>query len=158
MIHPDPSHPASRLAALVLPALTSLWSTPAMAAWFHGASEGPCPGGRASGIVFTVVAGVVVLGVAGMRLLLEQRRLEVARTLLEQGREPPAALLAGTAGADLRRGVVLVFAGLGLLLAGLLKGSHGVASAGLVPVFIGLGYLVSHRLAVRRDLGGGGHP
>ena len=58
--------------------------------------------------------------------------------------------MVGAAGTnDLRRGLVLVSTGIGLSLASLM-GSGGMSPAGLIPGFIGLGYLVSHRFAVKK--------
>ncbi|MCB9568463.1 MAG: hypothetical protein H6710_14830 [Myxococcales bacterium] len=88
-----------------------------------------------------------VVLVVRMRLRAEERRLELARRFVEQGMEPPAALFPSAARSDLRRGVVLVFAGLGLLAAGSSEGHFG--SVGLIPGFIGLGYLVSFGLSER---------
>ena len=83
-----------------------------------------------------------------MRLSAEHKRLDLARRLIEQGLEPPQELLAAPARNDLRRGLVLGFAGLGLVVAGMLLGDRGLAAGGLVPAFIGGGYLVSFRLAI----------
>ena len=44
-----------------------------------------------------------------------------------------------------------VFAGLGLVIAGMMLGDRGMAAGGLIPAFIGIGYLVSHRLATAED-------
>ena len=38
-------------------------------------------------------------------------------------------------------------AGLGLVIAGMMLGDRGMAAGGLIPAFIGIGYLVSYRLA-----------
>jgi hypothetical protein len=118
---------------------------------------------RGVGFAFLGLAAVVVIAVGRMRLATEQRRLELARKLIEKGFEPPEGLLSAPARRDLRKGVVLVFAGLGLVVAGMMLGDRGMAAGGLVPAFIGIGYLVSHRLATaeanaeaRRE-GGGGH-
>jgi hypothetical protein len=59
-------------------------------------------------------------------------------------------LLLGPARNDLRRGIVLMFAGAGLLAAGLVLGDRALTGGGLVPEFIGVGYLVSWWLAMRR--------
>lgn len=107
----------------------------------------PCQGSwlfdlGALGLFFTTV--VVVMR---MRLRGEERRLELARRFIEQGLTPPAELFPSAAQSDLRRGVVLVAAGLGILAA---SGSGGHFGAiGLIPGFIGLGYLVSYTLSRR---------
>lgn len=115
---------------------------------------------RGVGFAFLGLAAVVVIAVGRMRLATEQRRLDIVRRLIEQGFEPPDGLFTAPARRDLRKGVVLVFAGLGLVVAGMMLGDRGMAAGGLIPAFIGIGYLVSHRLATdeanaeaRRDRG-----
>ncbi len=95
------------------------------------------------------LAAVVVLALGRMRLANEHKRLDVAQKLIEQGMDPPASLLANPARNDLRKGIVLLFAGGGLLAAGLLTADRGMAAGALVPAFIGAGYLVSYWLAAR---------
>ena len=99
------------------------------------------------------LAAVVMLALGRMRLANEHKRLDVAQRLIEQGIEPPASLLANPARNDLRKGIVLVFAGGGLLAAGLVSGDRGMAAGALVPEFIGAGYLVSYWLAARTHRG-----
>lgn len=99
------------------------------------------------------LAAVVVLALGRMRLANEHKRLDVAQKLIEQGMEPPASLLANPARNDLRKGIVLLFAGGGLLAAGLLTADRGMAAGALVPEFIGAGYLVSYWLAARATRG-----
>ncbi len=115
-----------------------------------------CNGLQGVGVAVLALIAVVVIALGRMRLSTESKRLEVARQLVEQGMEPPAELLMGPARNDLRRGVVLMFAGAGLIGAGLLLGDRGMAAGALVPEFIGLGYLVSFYLAARSRSGGGG--
>lgn len=107
----------------------------------HGTSHG-------AGVVVLALAALVVIALGRMRLTAEHKRLDLARRLIEQGLEPPAELLTAPARSDLRRGLVLGFAGLGVAVAGALLGDRGLAAGGLVPAFIGAGYLVSFRLAV----------
>lgn len=123
-----------------------------------GPNAAACHDLRGVGFVFLGLAAVVVIAVGRMRLATEQRRLDVARRLIERGFEPPAGLLTGPAARDLRKGVVLVFAGLGLVVAGMMLGDRGVAAGGLIPAFIGIGYLVSHRLAAPDEPDGAGPP
>ncbi|MBK8236510.1 MAG: hypothetical protein IPK74_13220 [Deltaproteobacteria bacterium] len=104
---------------------------------------------RGFGVVFLALAALVVIALGRMRLSAEHKRLELARRLVEQGHEPPPGLLSAPARNDLRRGIVLGFAGLGLVVAGLLTGDRGLCAGGLVPAFIGAGYLLSFRLAMR---------
>lgn len=129
----------------------------------HGSAV-ECHDLRGVGFAFLGLAAVVVIALGRMRLATEQRRLELARKLIEKGFEPPDGLFSAPVRRDLRKGVVLVFAGLGLVVAGMMLGDRGMAAGGLIPAFIGIGYLVSYRLATaeanaeaRREPGGGGH-
>lgn len=112
----------------------------------HG---GPPRGLPILGLGLLGLAAVVVLALGRMRLANEHKRLDVAQRLIEQGVEPPASLLANPVRNDLRKGIVLLFAGGGLLAAGLLTADRGMAAGALVPEFIGAGYLVSYWLAAR---------
>ncbi|MCR9165288.1 MAG: DUF6249 domain-containing protein [Nannocystaceae bacterium] len=121
--------------------------------WTESAG-GPPHGGAPRGLPILGLgllglAAVVVLALGRMRLANEHKRLDVAQRLIEQGVEPPASLLANPVRNDLRKGIVLLFAGGGLLAAGLLTGDRGMAAGALVPEFIGAGYLVSYWLAAR---------
>ena len=112
----------------------------------HGSAV-ECHDLRGVGFAFLGLVAVVMIAFGRMRLATEQRRLELARRLIERGFDPPDGLFTAPARRDLRKGVVLVFAGLGLLVAGMMLGDRGMAAGGLIPAFIGIGYLVSHRLA-----------
>lgn len=129
----------------------------AAGAWLElqaGGATSHAPGvSHGTGIVVLALAALVVIALGRMRLVAEQKRLELARRLIEQGHEPPAELLAAPARNDLRRGLVLGFAGLGLVVAGMVLADRGLAAGGLVPAFIGAGYLLSFRIAIAR--GGG---
>ena len=116
----------------------------------HGTAV-ECHDLRGVGFAFLGLAAVVVIAVGRMRLATEQRRLDVARRLIERGMELPQGLLTAPARRDLRKGIVLVFAGLGLVIAGMMLGDRGMAAGGLIPAFIGIGYLISHRLATAED-------
>ncbi len=111
-----------------------------------------CGGFRAFDLAFLGVVALVVISAIRIRHATTRRRLELARRMVERGIEPPPELVGAQTGSDLRRGLVLVFTGVGLLLASWLGGGGQLSPAGLIPGFIGLGYLVSHRFAVR---GGG---
>jgi len=105
-------------------------------------------------VAFLALLVIAVIAVVRIRQTSEQNRLELARQYIEKGMNPPPTLFPSAAGNDLRRGIVLVFTGLGLLCASLVASgwSHGVQGlgpAGLIPGFIGLGYLVSYACAVR---------
>lgn len=120
----------------------------------HGTGHGGAPRGLPIlGLGLLGLAAVVVLALGRMRLANEHKRLDVAQRLIEQGVEPPASLLANPVRNDLRKGIVLLFAGGGLLAAGLLTGDRGMAAGALVPEFIGAGYLVSYWLAARSQGG-----
>jgi len=119
--------------------------------------QAACNGGGGSlllDVAFLSLLVIAVIGVVRIRQRTEQNRLELARQYIEKGMEPPPTLFPSAAGNDLRRGIVLVFTGLGLLCASLVASgwSHGVQGlgpAGLIPGFIGLGYLVSYAAAMR---------
>ncbi|MCA9706269.1 MAG: hypothetical protein KDK70_10510 [Myxococcales bacterium] len=122
----------------------------------RAAGPAECTDLRGVGFAFLGLAAVVIIAVGRMRLVHEQRRLDLARTFIEKGLEPPEGLLSAPARRDLRKGVVLVFAGLGLVVAGMMLGDRGMAAGGLIPAFIGIGYLVSHRLATPEPTEGRG--
>lgn len=112
-------------------------------------TQAPRGGFRTFDFAFLAVVALIVISAIRFRHATARHRLELARRMVEKGIEPPPELLGSTAGSDLRRGVVLVFTGVGLLVASLLGGSGGLSPAGLIPGFIGVGYLVSHRFAAR---------
>jgi hypothetical protein len=116
-----------------------------------GGGSGPrCAGFRACDLTFLAIVAVVIVAVVRLRHQTTRRRLDLARRMVEQGMEPPADLVGNSTGNDLRRGLVLVFTGLGLLGASFLGGKGDLSPAGLIPGFIGLGYLASHRFAGRK--------
>lgn len=116
------------------------------------APQAPDGGFRAFDLAFLAVVALIVISAIRFRHATTRHRLELARKMVEKGIEPPPELVGAHNGSDLRRGLVLVFTGVGLLLASALGGSGELSPAGLIPGFIGIGYLVSHRFAVR---GGG---
>lgn len=92
--------------------------------------------------VFAVVGAILY---AGMRR--DQQRHLTLRAMVEKGLELPPGLLTVSRGSDLRKGVVLLGAGVGLAIA--LRTIDGAApfwGAGLVPALLGLAYLVAWRL------------
>ena len=119
----------------------------------HEASP-PCAGFRVVDFGFIALAALAIVLALRFRHTTQKRRLELARQMVERGMEPPDHLLGRDGSADMRRGLVLVFSGLGIVLASFL-GRGEASAAGLVPGFIGLGYLASHFFA-RRDGPGGG--
>ena len=75
--------------------------------------------------------------------------------MIEKGADIPPELIAPPAApyADLRRGIVLIGAGLSLLiLVGLVFGFEtGGWAVGLIPAFIGAGYLIIWRISKRSE-------
>jgi hypothetical protein len=128
-----------------------------MGSMLFDAQTPACTGFRAFDLAFLAVVALVVISAIRFRHATAGRRLELARRMVEKGIEPPAELIGANHGSDLRRGLVLVFTGVGLLLASLVASRTGsgasetLSPAGLIPGFIGLGYLVSHRFAVRSN-------
>ena len=118
----------------------------------------PPPQGPSLVVQLAALAGLTIVAIAigRMRMATEHKRLDVARRLVEQGIDPPPSLLMGPARNDMRRGVVLMFAGVGLFVAGVVHGDRALMAGGLVPEFIGIGYLLSYWLAARTDDEGGG--
>jgi hypothetical protein len=114
-----------------------------------------CSGFQAFDIAFLAVVALIVISAIRFRHATTRRRLELARRMVEKGLEPPPELVGANNGGDLRRGLVLVSTGVGLLLASMLGNSDGISPAGLIPGFIGIGYLISHRFAVTGPHGGG---
>jgi hypothetical protein len=73
--------------------------------------------------------------------------------LLERGAAVPPEMLADTSmttrDADLRRGLVLSFTGVGAIMFALTLPRHDAWGIGLLPLFAGLGYLVTWLLEKR---------
>ncbi len=112
------------------------------------------------GIIFTTLFGAPVLVVAAVMFFsyLKSRSLHrTVRMMVEKGQEVPAALFAPPpvvrARSDLRRGVVLLMVGLGLMIffGAVNDWENGVWSLGVIPFVIGLGYLLVWKLESRRD-------
>jgi hypothetical protein len=111
-------------------------------------------------IIFTTLFGAPVLVVAAVMFFsyLKSRSLHrTVRTMVEKGQEVPPALFAPPqvvrARSDLRRGVVLVMVGFGLMIffGAVNDWEGGVWSLGVIPFVIGLGYLLVWKLEGRRD-------
>lgn len=113
-----------------------------------GVGAGVCASSVVVDIAFLALLVIAVIAVVRIRQRGEDNRLELARRFIEQGMEPPAELFPSSAQGDLRRGIVLVFSGLGLLGASL--GMPGLGPTGLIPGFVGLGYLVSYGCAIHK--------
>jgi Domain of unknown function (DUF6249) len=112
------------------------------------------------GIVFTTLFGAPVMVVAAIMFFsyLKSRSLHrTVRTMVEKGQEVPAALFAPPpvirARSDLRRGVVLLMVGFGLMIffGAVNDWEGGSWSLGVIPFLIGLGYLLVWKLEGRRD-------
>jgi hypothetical protein len=112
------------------------------------------------GIVFTTLFGAPVMVVAAIMFFsyLKSRSLHrTVRTMVEKGQEVPAALFAAPpvirARSDLRRGVVLLMVGFGLMIffGAVNDWEGGTWSLGVIPFLIGLGYLLVWKLEGRKD-------
>ena len=103
---------------------------------------------------------ILVLIVAAIMFFsyLKSRSLHrTVREMVEKGQEVPAALFAPPAAirtrSDLRRGVVLMMVGIGLMgfFGAVNDWDGGAWSLGLIPFLIGAGYLLVWKLEARRD-------
>jgi hypothetical protein len=112
------------------------------------------------GIVFTTLFGAPVMVVAAIMFFsyLKSRSLHrTVRTMVEKGQEVPAALFAAPpvvrARSDMRRGVVLLMVGVGVMIFfGAVNDWDGGAWAlGIIPFLIGLGYLLVWKLERPKD-------
>jgi uncharacterized protein DUF6249 len=110
------------------------------------------------GIIFSTLFGAPVMVVAAVMFFsyLKSRSLHrTVREMVAKGQEVPAALFAPPpvvkARSDLRRGVVLLMVGLGLMIFfGAVNDWEGGAwSLGVIPGVIGLGYLLVWKLEAR---------
>ncbi|HEV2046295.1 MAG TPA: DUF6249 domain-containing protein [Chthoniobacterales bacterium] len=113
-------------------------------------------------IVFMSIFGAPVLIVAVILYFGFSKNRMMHRTIrmmVEKGQPVPAALLAPPPPAqrqrsDMRRGVVLVMVGLGLMLffAAVNGWEGGAWSIGLIPFLIGAGYLIVWKLEGNKDV------
>jgi len=113
-------------------------------------------------IVFMSIFGAPVLIVAVILYFGFSKNRMMHRTIrmmVEKGQPVPAALLAPPPPAqrqrsDMRRGVVLVMVGLGLMLffAAVNDWEGGVWAIGIIPFLIGLGYLLVWKLEGNKDV------
>jgi len=112
------------------------------------------------GIIFSTLFGAPVMIVAAIMFFsyLKSRSLHrTVREMVAKGQEVPAALFAPPpvvkARSDLRRGVVLVMVGFGLMIffGAMNDWDGGAWSLGVIPFVIGLGYLLVWKLEGRRD-------
>ncbi|HMG04932.1 MAG TPA: DUF6249 domain-containing protein [Chthoniobacterales bacterium] len=112
------------------------------------------------GIIFTTLFGAPVMVVAAIMFFsyLKSRSLHrTVRTMVEKGQEVPAALFAPPpivrARSDMRRGVVLLMVGIGIMifLGAANDWEGGAWSLGMIPFLIGAGYLIVWKLEGRKD-------
>lgn len=113
------------------------------------------------GIIFTTLFGapVMIVGLIMFFSFWKARSLHrTVRTMVEKGQEVPAALLAGAppvvrARSDMRRGIVLVMVGIGVMIfLGATNDWEGSAwSLGVIPFLIGVGYLLVWKMEGRKD-------
>ena len=111
-------------------------------------------------IVFLAIFGTPILIVAVILYFSFSRTRALHRTvrlMVEKGQPVPEALLnpppAQRQRSDMRRGVVLVMIGLGLMvfLAAVNEWEGGAWSIGLIPFLIGAGYLLVWKLEGKKD-------
>jgi len=108
------------------------------------------------GIIFSAIFGTPVMIVAAIMFFsyLKSRSLHrTVRGMVERGQEVPAALFvtpppAIRARSDMRRGVVLVMVGLGVMIffGAVNEWEGGAWALGIIPFLIGCGYLLVWRL------------
>lgn len=120
----------------------------------HHPDGATCASVQGIGFAVLGVLALLVIAIGRMRMVSERNRLDLARRLIERGLAPPAGLVVAPARRDLRRGVVALCAGIGVCAAGLVLGDRGLGAGGLVPAFIGVGYLLSYRLALGEAIDG----
>jgi hypothetical protein len=113
-------------------------------------------------VVFLTIFGAPVLIVAVIMYFgFSKNRMmhRTVRMMVEKGQEVPAALLAPPPPAvrqrsDMRRGVVLVMVGLGVMifLGAMNDWEGGAWAVGMIPFLIGLGYLLVWKLEGKKDI------
>jgi hypothetical protein len=112
------------------------------------------------GIIFTTLFGAPVLVVAAIMFFsyLKSRSLHrTVRTMVEKGEPVPAALFAPPpvvrARSDMRRGIVLMMVGFGIMIffAAVNDWEGGAWALGIIPFLIGVGYLLVWKLEGPKD-------
>ncbi len=128
----------------------------------HGKSDGDIPAKVVPIVLITMLAvfGMPVLIVAVIMYFSFSRTRSLQRTvrlMVEKGQPVPEALLnpppAQRQRSDMRRGVVLVMVGIGLMifLGAVSDWESGAWSIGLIPFLIGAGYLLVWKLEGKKD-------
>ena len=106
-------------------------------------------------LAFFLTILLVVIGTLALRYRKHAQTQETLRLMIEKGAEIPPELLAPPVSqyGDLRRGLILVGVGLSLSVAiGLMRGFGGGSWAlGLIPLFIGAGYLIVWRYSQQAE-------
>jgi predicted PurR-regulated permease PerM len=99
-----------------------------------------------AGFAFTLL---IVLALMAFRRAQEHERYETMRRLIEKGAEIPKELLGAVAkeGSDLRRGVVFISLGVGLIVFIMSGAGWGL---GALFICIGIGYLLSGRMEKKK--------
>jgi hypothetical protein len=115
----------------------------------HRFKEEPPAVAMVAVVGFFLASTLSVLGVLFAVYRIYRQRSETLRAMVEKGVPIPPELIAPKPrpGADIRRGLVL--SGLGLGLGAFLfavADTHGLWTVGLVPLLMGVGYLVAARL------------
>ena len=102
----------------------------------------------------------IVLVVLRHRRRLTELKLKTLADLAQRGTEVPYALLLGTprphTDSDLRIGMVLASTGIGALLFAFTLPEHPAWGVGLLPLFAGLGFLVTWKVGRARAASGNG--
>ena len=114
------------------------------------------------GIVFLSIFGapvLIVIMIGVFALLVSRSRQRTIRMLVEKGQPVPAELLAPATRSvrqrsDARRGVVWTMVGLGVMvwLGAVNDWEGGAWSFGLIPLLIGLGYLIVWKLENKKNV------
>ena len=111
-------------------------------------------------VIFSTLFGAPVLVVAAIMFFsyLKSRSLHrTVRAMVEKGEPVPAALFAPPptvrARSDMRRGVVLMMVGFGLMIffGAVNDWDNGAWAIGIIPFLIGLGYLLVWKLEAPKD-------
>ena len=98
-------------------------------------------------VLLGAVVALVLVAALRFRYAASAQRIDLARRMVERGMAPPDDIFSSSSRNDLRRGLVLLGAGAGLLAYGFASNPDTPSVAGLIPSFIGIGYLLSHRFA-----------
>jgi hypothetical protein len=106
-------------------------------------------------VAFFLTILLVVISTLALRYRRHAQTQETLRLMIEKGTEIPPELLTPPMSqySDLRRGLILLGAGLSLsILIALIQGfGSGSWAVGLIPAFIGAGYLIVWRYSQRTE-------